>query len=640
MSWVSNAIGKDKRQERRARAQAADPMGRTQNDRRMLDSIESDRAVEGRYSGNVDTSRGQNDAAISGVASWTPSRSNWLSGAPVPGASGGAPGGGAGAMRGQESRGGIPGMATGGPAGGYSRPVGDNMRRALGGDPYSPGGGTSRTDGFPLDGKGPSGWADDAPRFDPNAFVPNYGSSRGGTGGAPRDIGVGGDMFPLDGKGPSGWDPNAPRFDPNSFVPNFGSSRNGGGTGAWERMREASAPAGPAQATGPTPGGMTRNWNPTNVQGLSFDALSRSTPGATDSYSTDGLDTFDSENLRGVDVNGTIDRYTGGPNRFQQAMRGGRTFDPVAQGGNLAAWNDGGLEGYDAGAAVKEYAGGAWNGLQMDLKDLLAEQDAASQRGGRTNSGFWDRDRGRVITDATNRFSNALAGQAVNAAGITADARKAGAQMRLSRATDADRNILDAGLNAQNLTAEDLWKSDASNLEALGLGLDAGKAAMSGALERASGMDANRLAALRASGELGLDAAKFRDDYRYRGLKDASTLNMDRARTLDEMGLDKSKSVDAWDQENAQFGDTMDWNRTKDAADRRERREARDTDTWLALGDRYRDQLTAADDRDSNRRNAKAQAKQNRFQNWISGIGAGVDVLNALNPLKLGIGGK
>ena len=455
MSWFSNAIGKDKRQERRMQQQAADPMGRTQNDKRFANAWESDRAAEERYSGNMGTSRAQTDQAIADVAGTRAGRTDALH-------------------------------------------------------------------------------------------------------------------------------------------------------------------------------STASSWNPSNVQGISFDAVSRMAPGATDAYSTQPLDSYDSANLSGVDVNGTMDRYTGGPNRFQSAMRGGRTFDPVAQGGNLAAWDDGGLSSFDAGAAVKEYAGGAWNGMQMDLKNLLGEQDAASQRGGRLNSGFWDRDRGRVITDATNRFSQALAQQAVNAAGITADTRKASAQMRLSRASDADRNILDAGMQAQDITANDLWKSDANNLEALGLGLDAGKAATSAAIERASGMDANRLSALKASGELGLDAAKFRDDYRYRGVKDAATLDLDRAKSLDEMGLDRSKFVDTWSADNAQYGDTMDFNRARDVADRRAAREQQDTATWLTLGDRYRDQLTAADDRDSNRRNAKVQARQNRFQNWISGIGAGVDIYNAL----------
>lgn len=398
------------------------------------------------------------------------------------------------------------------------------------------------------------------------------------------------------------------------------------------------AVGGPAGSSAPTGGGggMTRSWNPSNVQGLSFDALSRSTPGATSTFSTANLDTFDSENLRGVDVNGTMDRYTGGPNRFQTAMRGAATYSPVKQGGYLDAWNDGGLGSFDAGGAVKEYATGAWQGAKMDLRDMLGEQEAASQRGGRLNSGFFDRDRGRVITDVNNRFAQALAAQAVQAAGITANAKGQSAQLRLSRASDADRNILDAGLQGQNLTAQDQWHVDENNQNILGLGLDAGKYATSAALERASGMDANRLAALRASGELGLDRAKYVDDYTYRGTKDAADLNYARAKSLDEMGLDKSKYVDAWDQENAQFGDTMDYNRARDVADARSRRESQDTATWLTLGDRYRDQLVGADDRITNRRNAKAQAKQNRFQNWISGIGAGVDIYNAVKGGKGG----
>lgn len=483
MSWLSKVTGQDAARKRREAQQAADPMGRTQNDMRFYDAMRESQRDSGRYGGLVDESRGNTDAAINAVA-----RS-----------------------------------------------------------------GPSRTDGF-YTGMG---------RPDPRDM--NYGPTTG------------------------------------------------------------------------TGGGMTRGWNPSNVQGLSFDAISRSRPGATSGFSTAPLDTYDSENLRGVDVTGTMDRYTGGPNRFQTAMRGARTFGPVAQGGYLSAWDDGGLGSFDAAAAVKQYATGAWEGAKMDLRDMLGEQEAASQRGGRLNSGFFDRDKGRVITDVNNRFAQALSSQAVNAAGITADAKGRSAQLRLSRASDADRNILDAGLQGQNLTAEDQWRVDDNNQTVLGLGLDAGKYATGAALERAGGMDANRLAALRAAGDLGLDRAKFMDDYTYRGTKDAADLDFRRASTLDEMGLDKSKFVDSWDQENAQFGDTMDFNRARDVADRRERREARDTDTWLGLGDRYRDELVGADDRLTNRRNAKAQAKQNRFQNWISGIGAGVDVFNAVKGVK---GGK
>ena len=629
--------------------QANDPMGRTQNDNRFAAALTGDQNAEARYGGLLDTSRARNDAAMGGAAGWRPSRSDYLSGA----------GGGSMPLTGQASRGGIPGMSrqTGGS-------INLNGQGPSGWDPnvqpwdpskfkpdFSSGRGGRGADAGPptniqLAGQGASGWDSNVPAWDPNSFKPDYSSRRPSA--AANDGG-----FPLDGKGPSGWDPNVQPWDPNKFTPDYSSGRGGsgagagsprgitaaGGTGAWERSMQDGGGA-PAGGNGPTPGGMTRGWNPNNVQGLSFDTLSKMTPTAADGFDTGALDNFDSENLRGVDVNGTLDRYTGGANRFQQAMRGGRTFDPVAQGGNLAAWNDGGLGGYDAGAAVKEYAGGAWNGIQMDLKNLLGEQEAASQRGGRLNSGFFDRDKGRVITDATNRFSNAVAGQAVNAAGITADARKASAQMRLSRASDADRNILDAGLQGQDLTARDLWQTDSNTRDILGLGLDAGKAATGALLDRASGMDANRLAAIKAGRDLGLDAAKYRDDYRYRGASDAANLNLDRAKSLDEMGLDRNKFVDSWDQENAQFGDTMDWNRTKDAADRTDAREARDTATWLTLGDRYRDQLVGADDRQTARRNAKAQAKQNRFQNWISGISTGVDVLNALNPMKIGIGGK
>jgi len=504
MGWLSwtgpvgaivDKMGRDKKKRDASRRaeQAADPMGREQNDKRMYDATMQSKDQESAWSGRLDTSRAATDAAGSRLANGGASRSDRLAG-----------GGGWGAA-----------------------------------DPYVP---TGRDDS----------------------------SGRGGIPGQP--LGGAQATGTVMGGGSPAWQ--------NSFAP-------GGG------------PAGgaPAGGNGPTPGGMTRGWNPTNVQGLSFDAISRSTPGATDAYSTDALDNYDSENLRGVNAGATIDRYTGGPNRFAQAM----------SGANLAAWDDGGVGAFDAGAALKEYATGAWNDTKMDLGNLLGEQEAASQRGGRLNSGFFDRDKGRVITDSTNRFTNALAQQAVQAAGITGDMKARAAQMRLQAAGDRDRLALDG----------------------LGLGLEAGQSVTDAELERASGMDSNRLNAIRSGRELALDKSQFTDDYRYRGTKDAADLNLDRAKSLDEMGLDKSKYVDSWDQENAQFGDTMDYNRQRDAANMAEGREGRDLETWMALGDRYRNELTGMDDRITGRRNAKAQAKQNRFQNLISLGGLGIKAASA-----------
>lgn len=524
MGWLSwtgpvgaivDKMGRDKKKRDASRRaeQAADPMGREQNDKRMYDATMQSKDQEGAWSGRLDTSRAATDAAGSRLANGGASRSDRLAGgnAAVPGASGGVP------WSGVDSRGGMPGYTT--PNGGVT---------AVGG--------------------GTPAWQ--------SSFAP---------GGGP-----GGGMTPAQ-RAKAAGEPDWAKFE--------------GG------------PEYQGSPSGPTPGGMTRGWNPTNVQGLSFDAISRSTPGATDAYSTDSLDNYDSENLRGVDAGATIDRYTGGPNRFAQAMGGA----------NLAAWDDGGVGAFDAGAALKEYATGAWNDTKMDLGNLLGEQEAASQRGGRLNSGFFDRDKGRVITDSTNRFTNALAQQAVQAAGITGDMKARAAQMRLSQAGDRDRLALDG----------------------LGLGLEAGQSVTDAELERASGMDRNRLDAIRSGRELALDKSQFTDDYRYRGTKDAADLNLDRAKSLDEMGLDKSKYVDSWDQDNAQFGDTMDYNRQRDAANLAEGREGRDLETWMALGDRYRNELTGMDDRITGRRNAKAQAKQNRFQNLISIGGLGIKAASA-----------
>jgi hypothetical protein len=364
----------------------------------------------------------------------------------------------------------------------------------------------------------------------------------------------------------------------------------------------------------------TATWQPDATRGVSLDAISRVQAGATGAYNTDSLDTFGSDETRGVNVRGTLDAYTGGPNRFSSAGREGVTYGAVGQGGNLDRYSAGDVSGYDPAAALKEYATGAWAGTQRDLGLELDAQAAQDQGAGRFNSGYWTRDRGRVVSDVTNRFQQAIASKALEAADIKAGMLKSGAGYRLDQAKSADRNQLDASLQGQTLTAADRIAADRFKTDQGRLSLDAGKTALDAELERASGIDRNTLAARTSASGNNLERAKYLDTFGLDRERTATGFALDRAKSLDELGLDATKSTDTFNRDTAEFGDTMQFDTNKAAFAARDAIAGRDSDRNLALGDRYRSELVAGDDRLTGRLNAKTQARQNRFQNWL-GVG-------------------
>lgn len=73
---------------------------------------------------------------------------------------------------------------------------------------------------------------------------------------------------------------------------------------------------------------------------------------------------------------------------------------------------------FDASAALNKYAQGAWGSIQSALGQTLREQAGAAVGNGRFDSGYFDEDKGTVINRATSQFSNDIAGQAMNAAGL------------------------------------------------------------------------------------------------------------------------------------------------------------------------------------------------------------------------------
>jgi hypothetical protein len=119
---------------------------------------------------------------------------------------------------------------------------------------------------------------------------------------------------------------------------------------------------------------------------------------------------------------------------FSQAIGDERTRRNTLQTGTdqaLAGLGGFQPESYDAGAAVKEYAGGALDTAKTAIGDQLQQLRSQSGRGGHVDTGYFDRDQGEVIQRVGREFANAVSGQAVNAAGITSASRTAASGQRL-----------------------------------------------------------------------------------------------------------------------------------------------------------------------------------------------------------------
>lgn len=73
---------------------------------------------------------------------------------------------------------------------------------------------------------------------------------------------------------------------------------------------------------------------------------------------------------------------------------------------------------FNAADALNNYAQGAWGSVSEGLKKMLADQEGAAVGAGRFNTGYLDQDKGTVIRDVTRDFTNNIAQQSLNAAGL------------------------------------------------------------------------------------------------------------------------------------------------------------------------------------------------------------------------------
>lgn len=81
-------------------------------------------------------------------------------------------------------------------------------------------------------------------------------------------------------------------------------------------------------------------------------------------------------------------------------------------------------KGFDATQGLNNYARGAWGSISEALGHELNDLGGSAVGAGRFNSGFYDEDRGVLFNNATRQFSNAVAGQSVNAQGQQIDANR------------------------------------------------------------------------------------------------------------------------------------------------------------------------------------------------------------------------
>lgn len=73
---------------------------------------------------------------------------------------------------------------------------------------------------------------------------------------------------------------------------------------------------------------------------------------------------------------------------------------------------------FDPTAALETYGQAAYGDFQKGLKRNLADLGSSAVGAGRFDTGFYDEDQGRLITDMTDQYQRDLASHAMEAAGL------------------------------------------------------------------------------------------------------------------------------------------------------------------------------------------------------------------------------
>lgn len=321
----------------------------------------------------------------------------------------------------------------------------------------------------------------------------------------------------------------------------------------------------------------------------------RSTAGTTADNAYGDVNDFDPTETRAFRPN----ELTGfDPSSYLSAAAAGGYSGRQGAGSRTANYQGGALAGYgsnelknfssadvsdfDPSAFGKEYAQGAYGEFQNNLGDELDTLSNQAAAGGRLNTGYFDKDRGGVVTRLGSDFSNKLAQAATVFSGQRLDALSSGADMRLRRAQGIDQNMLDAARGSDELGLEAARAADASDFDYAQL-----EETAAGRRQGAAG-DAARLA---------YDRAARIDEMNYGRGHDIDSMRFDARRTglsaaLDRERLASGENESAMDRSAEYSSSARDWA----AADR----DYQDSRSDRADEVRRRDRADSLNERDRN----------------------------------------
>jgi hypothetical protein len=145
------------------------------------------------------------------------------------------------------------------------------------------------------------------------------------------------------------------------------------------------------------------------------------------------------------------------------------SFDPSSlnnfRSQNLEGLNFDQLRNYDPSEYGGQFAQGAYGEFEMNLRDQL-EQLTNASAGGRMRTGWFDADRGRVVTDNAKNFSNSLMQAATTFSGQRLDALGRASDLDFRRASEIDSNSRQMTALASELGLRARTAADEVNLRA------------------------------------------------------------------------------------------------------------------------------------------------------------------------------
>lgn len=364
-------------------------------------------------------------------------------------------------------------------------------------------------------------------------------------------------------------------------------------------------------------------FNPSATQGVDFSTQAAWTPSNLAGVNTSDLRGFDSTASRGVNTSQLRGYQPTNLNAFSTGALGSfdskslGAFDPTvhASTGNLAAFNNDEYRNYDPTQAVGQYARGAWNAIQPDLADQLDSVRNQDARLGRLDTGWFDKDRGQVMTRAVNSVNAGIDQQAVNAAGLRAGVLQGAYGQLLDRANDTDTLGTQAAIESGKLGLERAQGIDANRLSALdrSTGYD---------LQRAGQADTLGYNALNAATGYDTDLAQSMDANRLNAMDRATGYDVTRAGQMDTLTNQNNQWLGNAALQRANYLDTSRQNAGQFAASQAGQRASNAQQLYAGQTGLAHDSAFGMLDQDTASRNAQAARRNNRTQSWLSGLGA------------------